>query len=109
MKTLYIIACCLFLVAIASSLIGKRYHAVAIQVMNRSTGAESSLAVESFYKIYGLASKGHSFYLFGIEATVLGLGLWLVSFVIGRRKGQRLTQVLPIGLVIAYIMLTVIV
>jgi hypothetical protein len=91
MKLLYLIACFLLLAAIAADFCGKSYYSDAAGTAN--TDHERSITA---------LRVGHACTVAGSILAMLGVVFWAVSMV----KGKRLTPI-PLVLLIAYIMLSV--
>jgi hypothetical protein len=108
MKALYIIACCMFLAAIACQLkaLGHAGHSTTVlaeaasldesgRAMARQQ-ADASLRIATTYSLAGVVTAG------------LGIALWAGSRIRGRRATGRLTPVCPLVLLIAYVMLSLV-
>jgi len=105
MKPLYIIACCLFLAAIALDITAKRHFSAATRALAKSAGRGQLEKAQAWDKADAAVQVGSRFGFAGLVAAGLGLGSWFASFAKGKRQGKRLTPVIPLSLLIMYVML----
>ena len=104
MKTLYVIACCLFLAAIVSDVTSKRHYATAAIGRAKSINLSDFERKTASDKSHAEVQIGTRFGITGMVAAGLGAAAWIASFTSGRRKGRRLTPVIPLILCVAYVM-----
>ncbi len=108
MKALYIIACCMFIAAIACQVNASRHVGDALAVRAKALSADESgraVAKQEGDASLAIAKK---YTLAGAYAAVLGIVLWVGSWIKGRRTARRLTPVWPLVLLIAYVMLNLV-
>lgn len=106
MKTLYVLACCLFLAAIAVDLAGKRCYSLA----ERYGGQHRRDLYEIDHSGEGLLSfdclaLGDHFTKLGVVMAAIGIVLWLASVIQGKRRSKRMWPVVPLVLLVAYVLL----
>ncbi len=105
MKTLYVIACCLFLAAIVLDGYGKHYASTAAQISAKAVEAsESDRAFARQESDAGL-HKCALLNGLGMVTAAAGLPVWLASLILAKRRGKRMSPVLPLVLFVGYLLL----
>ena len=104
MKTLYAIACCLFLAAIASKFVAEQHFATATIDRAKSYRLGDVQPMKSRHRSEAEVQIGNRFVFAGLPVAGLGIAAWIASSAQGRREGKRLTPIIPSVLCIAYVM-----
>ena len=104
MRTLYIIACCLFVTAISSNILAQRHFSTATMTRAKSTKLSPPDQMRSRETSKADILLGEKLTLTGLLAAVLGVTAWIASFVKGRHHGVRFTPTIPLFLCLAYVM-----
>jgi hypothetical protein len=102
MKSFYVAACCLLLAAIAADFCSKSFYhnaasAVARAIVNERTN-QSSAKEESTASL----QNGNRCVVVGLVLALMGLLSWLWAI----RKGNRLSPVIPLALMFAYVVMS---
>jgi hypothetical protein len=105
MRSLYTIACCLFLTAITCDLIGKRYYAKAagtVASMNELGGSERAQAA---HESRTAARIGDFFSVAGLAAAGLAGLCWCGSLFRDNRQSRRYRWAISSTLLITYLLI----
>jgi hypothetical protein len=103
-KLMYLIACCLFLAAIASNWSAERHYATAAITTAKSTKLDEFERNAAMHRPNAEIQIGARLGIAGLFAACLGVVAWVGSFTIGRRRGKRITPVIPLILCCTYLM-----
>ena len=101
MKGLYFLACGLLAISIIMESFAKHYFSTASVTVARAIALSSSERSEAHNESDALGKTGRRFSLAGITLAIVGLCLWVFSL----RGEKRMTPVLPISLLAAYVLL----
>ena len=105
MKILYILACCLLVSAVALDISGKNQYSFSARGRARSLKAQPAEQERIKQESQAALAIGNRLALAGMVAAVGGLVLWIASAIVGRMQERRLTPVLPLVLLAAYVLL----
>lgn len=105
MKTAYILACCLLVLAVVLDLASKRSYSMANRARAMSIKADHSQWAAIKANAVAVGSVGDRQLMGGMIAAGLGLAFWLASAFMKKFDDKRLTPVVPLVLLIAYGML----
>ncbi len=108
MKALYIIACCMFIAAIACQLNALRHAGQAATVLAKAVSADESGRAAANQEADASGRIHRKYSVAGMSAALLGAASWVGSWTEGRRTTRRLTPVWPLVLLIAYVMLNLV-
>jgi hypothetical protein len=100
MKTLYILAWCMFVAAIVLDFCGKTFYSRAATGMARATMIDQEERLPAIEEAHAAARSADCFAWAGMIFAGLGLVFWVASMV----KGKNITLI-PFLLFVAYIML----
>ena len=101
MKVLYLLACALLAIAIVMDLAAKLRFSSAAQMNARAARFSEVEPSNVQEEVDHLVKVGNRFSLLGNVLAVFGVGCWIVSL----RSPKRMTPVVPIVLLAAYIFL----
>ena len=104
MKTLYIIACCLFLAAIACDETCKNYYTTAMVIRAKSMRFSDLEKAKAIALADTKGRIGLGFGLTGLLTAGIAVVAWIMSAIKGGRAGKRLTPVIPLILCVVYLM-----
>ena len=105
MKTLYILACCLLACAVILDLAGKNSYSFSARSRARCLKAQPTELERIKQECKAALALGDRLTMGGMVAAAGGLLFWIASAIVGRNRGKRLTPVLPMGLLAAYVLL----
>jgi hypothetical protein len=105
MKTAYILACCLLVLAVVLDLGSKRSYSISARGRARCLTVEPSQQEGIKAESKAALILGNRLLLGGMFAAGLGLTFWLASVYLKKFDDKRLTPVVPLVLLIAYGML----
>ena len=105
MKTAYILACCLLVLAVVLDLGSKRSYSISARCRARCLTVEPSQQESIKAESKAALTLGNRLLLWGMIAAGLGLAFWFVSALMKKFDDKRLTPVVPLVLLIAYGML----
>jgi hypothetical protein len=103
MKTLYIIACCLFLAAIAFDVTCKHYYTTAMVIRAKSMRFSDLEKAKAIVLADTKGRIGLGFGLTGLLTAGIAVAAWIMSATKGGRAGKRLTPVIPLILCVVYL------
>ena len=103
MKTLYIIACCLFLTAIAFDLTCKNYYTTALMIRAKSMSFSDLERTKAIVLANTNGQTGFGFGLAGLFTAGLAVAAWIMSATMDRRDGKRFTPAIPLLLCVVYV------
>lgn len=105
MKTLHILACCLFLAAIAADLCGKCYHSRAMrcnaELIRAGRFSDASARADAEAAMH----TGNGLVALGMVTAAIGLIAWLSSAILAKWQGKRVAYALPLAVFVAYVLL----
>jgi hypothetical protein len=105
MKTLHIMACCLFLAAIVADFGGKSYYSTAATTLAKAVAAGRTDDATARVEANAALSTGNRLTSLGMVIATIGLAVWLTSIILGRRQGRRMSPVVPLVMFAAYVLL----
>lgn len=105
MKIAYIMACCLLMLAVILDLSSKRSYSISARCRARCLTVEPSQQESIKAESMAALTLGNNLLLGGMIAAGLGLAFWLAAFYLKKIDDKRLTPVVPLVLLIAYVML----
>ena len=98
MNALYVIVCLLLSVSIAAELVAKRWHAEAMQTVAKAATASPEVREEARQNADVFVRTGDRASMSGLIGAGVGVLLWVLS----RVKGKRWTPVPPAVLLVAW-------
>jgi hypothetical protein len=108
MRILYILASCLLVCAVALDIAGKNQCSFAARSRARSLKAQRTERERIEQESKTALAIGNRLTMGGMVAAAGGLLFWIASAIVGQNQGRRLTPVLPLGLLAAYVLLFVV-
>ena len=105
MRILYIVACCLLMAAVVLDIAGKNRFSFAARCRAKSLMAEPPKEGRIKQESNAALAVGNRLATGGMVAAAGGLLVWIASAIVGRNQERRLTPVLPLGLLAAYVLL----
>jgi hypothetical protein len=105
MKTLYVLACGLFLTAIVADVCGKHCFATSAAFQAAMTGTGPKDRALAKQESDAALVVGNQLCIIGFATASLGLAAWLTSVVLANRQGRRAPLVVPLVMLVAYILL----
>jgi hypothetical protein len=105
MKTLYVLACCLFLSAIAADFCGKYFYSRAMKLRAEASRAGENNAQSTIALSKRAMLNGNGFTALGMVMAMLGLIAWLISAILGKLHGKQPRHSIPLVMLVTYVAL----